>query len=133
MANTKTYEKAVVTFIDILGFRDLVKNSDCDKVSMVLDAVEQSTSPIKYDGMPETDDDSQVVSFSDSIVRVRKIETDANKQFASGILFQELLGLLYVQVELIDFDIIIRGGVSIGDVFISAGRVCRRYRQSPQN
>ena len=44
-------------------------------------------------------------------------------EYPMGLLFEELICLVDAQAELIDFDIIIRGGVSIGDIFISDGRV----------
>jgi len=117
------YQKAIVTFIDILGFRDLINKSEWGAVLKALNKIEESTSPVSLNDEQETDDRAQVVSFSDSIVRVRKIETEANINYPMGLLFQELISLVHAQGELIDFDIIIRGGVSIGEIFISENRV----------
>ncbi len=117
------YQKAIVTFLDILGFSDLVKQSDAKAINRVLDAVEKSTSPVILDDVAEKDVHAEVVSFSDSIVRVRKIETKSNQKYPMGLLFQELISLVHAQGELIDFDIIIRGSVSVGDIYISGGRV----------
>lgn len=119
----KMYQKAIVTFIDILGFGNFVKQSDADAINRVLDAVEKSTSPVHLDDVVKKDDHAEVVSFSDSIVRIRKIETKANQQYPMGLLFQELISLVHAQGELIDFDIIIRGAVSVGDIYISGCRV----------
>jgi len=85
------YQKAIVTFIDILGFGDFVKNSDAYHVNMVLDAVEKSTSPLILGEEVEKDDNPEVISFSDSVVRIRNIETERNKKHPIGLLFQELL------------------------------------------
>jgi len=117
------YQKAIVTFIDILGFGDLVKQSDADSINRVLQAVEKSTSPLILDEEFERDDHAEVISFSDSIVRVRKIKTKENQKYPTGLLFQELISLVHAQGELIDSDIVIRGGVSVGDIYISGGRV----------
>jgi len=117
------YQKAIVTFIDILGFRDLINKSEWNTVLNALNKVKEAASPVPIDDEQETDDLAQVVSFSDSIVRVRKIETEANINYPMGLLFQELISLVHAQGELIDFDIIIRGGISIGDVYISANSV----------
>lgn len=117
------YKKAVITFIDILGFSDFVSRADAKAINKVLDAVKKSTSPLLLDEEIEKDDHAEVLSFSDSIVRIRIIETSANKEYPTGLLFQELISLVYAQVELIDFDIIIRGGVSVGDIYFSGGRV----------
>lgn len=123
MAKKKMYQKAIVTFIDILGFGDFVRQSDAKTINRVLDAVEKSASPVLLGDVVKKDDHAEVVSFSDSIVRIRKIETKANQQYPIGLLFQELISLVHAQGELIDFDIIIRGGVSVGDIYISGGRV----------
>ena len=117
------YQKAIVTFIDILGFSYLINRADAEAINRVLDAVEKSTSPLILDKETKNDDHAEVLSFSDSIVRIRKIETTTNKEYPMGLLFEELISLVDAQAELIDFDIIIRGGVSIGDIFISDGRV----------
>ena len=73
------YQKAIVTFIDILGFGDFVKQSEADSINRVLDAVQEETSPVILDENAEKDDHAEVVSFSDSIVRIRRIETEKNK------------------------------------------------------
>jgi hypothetical protein len=117
------YQKAIVPFIDILGFGDAVKQSDADSINRVLDKVQKSTSPLILDEDNKKDDHAEVISFSDSIVRIRKIETKNNQKYPKGMLFQELVSLVQAQGELIDFDIIIRGGVSVGDIYISGGRV----------
>ncbi len=117
------YQKAIVTFIDILGFGDFVKQSDAASISRVLDALHKETSPPIFDINVEKDDHAEVISFSDSIVRVRKIKTEKNKKYPMGVLFEEILSLVHAQGKLIDFNILIRGGVSVGDIYISKGRV----------
>ena len=116
------YQKAIVTFIDILGFSDLVKQSKPEQVKLVLDAVVSSTSPISIRDDIEKDDQAEVISFSDSIVRVRKYETKENLEYQQGLLWQELISLLHAQGELIKYSIIIRGGVSFGEIYISLGQ-----------
>ena len=123
------YQESIVTFIDILGFGDLVKNSEdnTDRINEVLGETQKSFSPVSWteEGEEEVNRDNQpkVLSFSDSIVRVRNIKTEANKKHPTGLLFAELSDLVWAQYELIHLGIIIRGGVSIGDIYISSGRV----------
>lgn len=117
------YQKSIVTFIDILGFGDFVNRTKCKSVNRVLNAVEKATSPIKIDDLADKNVHAEVLCFSDSIVRVRKIDPDPKKQYPSGLFFQELINLVHAQGELIDLDIIIRGGVSIGGIYISESRV----------
>ncbi|MFZ5771306.1 MAG: hypothetical protein ACOY4W_07745 [Thermodesulfobacteriota bacterium] len=108
------YTKAIVTFLDILGFRDIVASSDSTKIHELLKIVEEVTTPDtteKWLYNPET------VMFSDSIVRTRKINTEENIQYPIGLVFNELLDIVHAQSELIDHRILIRGGIAFGDIF----------------
>ena len=127
------YQKAIVTFIDILGFSDLVKQSKPEQVKLVLDAVVSSTSPISIRDDIEKDDQAEVISFSDSIVRVRKYETKENLEYQQGLLWQELISLLDAQGELIKYSIIIRGGVSFGEIYISSGQALALVSRTPMS
>lgn len=118
------YQKAIVTFIDILGFKNLVKQSDADRINNILSKIEKATSPPAPNELfKNVADNAKIVSFSDSIIRVRKIETKKNKKCPTGLLFQELMSLVHAQSELLDYEIVIRGCVSFGDIYISKGRV----------
>lgn len=101
------YQKKIVTFIDILGFRDMVMNRAFEDVmsisSKFQDASGEGDEPIRGD--------PQVISFSDSIVRVHDAEE-------SGDLFHELLSLVHIQAELAGKGVLIRGGVALGDVHV---------------
>ena len=114
------YQKAIVTFLDILGFGDFVKDNDDKVVGKILDAVERSTVP---NTEMATLYQPEVITFSDSIVRIRKVESDENLAYPIGLLFQELLDLVRAQGELIDNNVLIRGSVTFGEIFISDGRV----------
>lgn len=117
------YQKDIVTFIDILGFSNLVIESKPERVKSVLNAVLRSTSPINIDDKIEKDEIAEVISFSDSIVRVRKYETKRNIEYQQGLFFQETISLVHAQGELIKYGIVVRGSVSFGDIYISSGQV----------
>lgn len=113
------YNLSIVTFVDILGFRDLVLKSDPERIIKILNLIE-SLSGIK----DEKHDYSPVVlCFSDSIIRVRQVDSPANKEYPIGILFHELLNLLHIQGELVHFGVLIRGGVTIGQVSASGNKI----------
>lgn len=62
------YKKAIVTFLDILGFRELIKNSSTKLVNKILNHIEFST-------VPKKSGESYIIEgmyFSDSVVRIRK-------------------------------------------------------------
>lgn len=108
------YQKAIITFLDILGFGDFVKDNDDKVVGKILDAVERSTVP---NTEMATLYQPEVITFSDSIVRVRKVESDENLAYPIGLLFQELLDLVRAQGELIDINVLIRA-VSLSVKFL---------------
>lgn len=114
------YEKAIVTFLDILGFADIIHQSNPQAVKAVLDRLESFTVP---DIKEESGCEPEAISFSDSVVRVRRLETEANKTMPFGILFNEILDLVHAQGMLIDSGVLLRGGIAFGDVRISGKQV----------
>lgn len=65
------YRRAVVTFLDIMGFANLVKSGEADKIKHVLSAVRKYAPPESPDKIPDEVPTIYSVAFSDSIVRVR--------------------------------------------------------------
>ena len=113
------YQNSIVTFIDILGFRELVLKEKPVRILKILNLVEylSGSKDDKHEYSPF------VFCFSDSIIRVRQIDSPANKEYPVGILFHELLSLLHIQGELAHFGVLVRGGVSIGNVSVSENKV----------
>jgi hypothetical protein len=105
-----TYQPALVTFLDVLGFRELVLQNDPSVVHAKLKAVERFTRP---SALPYGDDDGlidpMVLQFSDAIVRTTPITPPSNTNMPSGVLFYELLDLVRAQGELILQGVLIRG------------------------
>lgn len=120
----ETYWKGIVTFLDVLGFRDLVATADAGTVDKKLNAVERFTGfQDAFDEELEKEFGPRVFQFSDSILRVRRVDTEKNIKYPSGHLFHEILDLVYAQADLIREGVLIRGGVSYGDVLVSEARV----------
>ncbi|MGC9986314.1 MAG: hypothetical protein ABSF35_22175 [Polyangia bacterium] len=108
---TVEYEMGVVTFIDVLGFRVLVKNRPPSEIKRIQEL-------FLWFGKPRhlADDDEfdpkhsiRVISFSDSIVRFLPAE-------ALSAVFQETCNLLHAQGELVNQGVLIRGGMTCGKV-----------------
>ena len=114
------YCKAIVTFLDILGFRQLVTESSPEIINEILDVLEKVATPDKKDGLlynPET------IIFSDSIVRVRKVDNGENSKYPIGLIFNELLDIVHAQSHLIDYGIFIRGGIAFDDISLDENRI----------
>ena len=125
MNNTiAAYENAIVSFLDILGFRDVVLNSTVDEISRMLEAVEYfNTSPKLSCDDNNTDYEPIVYNFSDTIIRIRPVDRQDNLTYRIGLLFHELLDIVHIQGELIQPKVILRGAVSYGRIFVSESRV----------
>lgn len=112
------YEKGIVSFIDILGFKEIVDTSTPEEVNSILNEFHKFA---KED--PDYDFAPKVISFSDSIVRVRKTESGLNYNHPLGLVYIELKDLLLAQVALIYQGIIVRGGIAYGDIYFSKSHI----------
>lgn len=109
----KAYRPAVITFIDILGFSDLVAKSETPQ--KIRDTLRRLASFAANPGDAEYEtDETAAVVFSDSIVRVRFLDGP----YRSGALFQEVLKLLHIQGEMLTDDILLRGGLTVGKIHV---------------
>ena len=107
------YRLALITFIDILGFSNLVATSnDPGRIRDILNRL-ASFAANKTDAKYEIDETAAVV-FSDSIVRVRFLDGP----YRSGALFQEVLKLLHIQGEMLADDVLLRGGLTVGLIHV---------------
>jgi len=121
-------ERAVVTFIDILGFKNLVENKSENEMSEILSLFQKyNTENLidKYvcDNCTSTEKftlNVKTVFFSDSVVRIRYAFTCEKGVLSDGhymfMLENELLSLADIQSELLKKGILIRGGITIGDI-----------------
>lgn len=110
------YRQAVITYIDILGFKHLISSGTFEDVSKKLKTIRRlSNVDDQADGESF---EPKVIQFSDSISRIRPLDSKANKESRYGLMFYEMLDLVHMQGELINHGICVRGGVSIGDVHI---------------
>lgn len=108
------YRPAVITFVDILGFKALVSASTYEEIRAKLETV------LKFSGFDEKEDgegfEPRIIQFSDAIIRIRPLDSKTNSESPYGLAFYELLDLVHMQGELVNHGICLRGGVSIGDI-----------------
>jgi len=119
MPNTPAkYRESLVSFIDLLGFRQFVETAgtDAQRVLDVLSIVRQ-TGP---DSAPSSHpSDASSIIFSDSLIRCRPLDA-----------FDDVLDAIFVELDIIskivrDFiwrGLFPRGGVTIGPVFMDSSQ-----------
>lgn len=113
------YEPCIVSFIDVLGFRDLLQTRHAHDIRDVLLRLREFTAPDEEPPSRRMKDARLLSrafadSVSDAVVRVRVFDT----QFNEGAFFHELLDLLHVQVQCIGHGVVIRAGVAIGNAHV---------------
>lgn len=102
------YETCIVTFVDILGFREIVAKRPADEISEMLRLLRKTTEISEEpQGKPEVD----FYAFSDSIVRVRRISEPVLETI--GVEANDI-GL--AQLDLAHRGVLIRGGMTVGEV-----------------
>jgi len=113
------YTQALVTFIDILGFREMVQDdpTGCE--------VKQAVHLLRHYGTADVDERSHygftAYNFSDSVVRCNPLGEGLPS--SESILIQEIEELTYIQGELIRLGILVRGGIAYGDVYFGEQEV----------
>ena len=136
ITKTKTieYEQRVIAFIDILGFKEIIKQSEQDisKIELVHDVLEYlkalETSDKWTLQLLEIEEDAQkrgvenfdvrnkinTTAFSDSIVVSVKVDGNVNEMTSTLI-----VNLAYVGAMLLKKGILFRGGITIGNIIHS--------------
>lgn len=114
--NIEYYTEKVVAFVDILGFRTHVEESivDSNKAYNLHEALKSILNWQVENESNETfglkDIGREITVFSDSIVISYPLDY-------KGGLFHILLDLAHLQIQLMSYSILLRGGISIGKVY----------------
>lgn len=128
---TLTYERRLIAFIDILGFKDIVKQSEIDssKIELIFSFLEFLKDWEKKDNWNlrflEIEEDAQkkgvskfdlrnktnTTAFSDSIVVSVKLDNNINEMASTLI-----VNLAYIGSVLLEKGIMFRGGLTIGNI-----------------
>ena len=126
------YENRITAFIDILGFKEIIKesNQDLEKVQLLYEVLNflksfekpdmWSTNIIEieesaqYKGIDKfkVDDSVRCTTFSDSIVVSIKVDNESINEIASTL----ISNLCYVGSILIQSNILWRGGLTYGNL-----------------
>jgi hypothetical protein len=106
------YTRSIVSYLDILGFRELVETKKPGEISRILRILGESIKP-------HPDDEPIDISFtrfSDTIIR-------SIPSISPAFFIYELKTILRAQVALVPKGVAIRGAVTVGDIVQSWGVV----------
>lgn len=105
--HTTCYEKRILAFIDILGFENIVENTNT--AFSIIEIISKNKESKKEFIKEMSEDEIEVTWFSDSIV----ISAPLDIYYVHFVL--EIIKQM--QQELIQHKVLIRGGIEIGDCF----------------
>ena len=116
-----SYTKAIVTFVDLLGFKEAVNEMSASEVNELLDKFleyTQNNYASCYEKMYETPPLTYNAVFSDSVLRVTYLDHPINDRRPYGAVFYEVLSLAHALISLFPVGIMFRGAISVGDIFV---------------
>ena len=110
-----SYAISLVTYIDILGFKDLIATRSAGDISRIIRIFKETLRPARHKTSLKALPDDQFVNFSDLIVIATPLE---KAQIAPSLqLFSQLMRLMFAQSSLLaDEGIVVRGAITIGKV-----------------
>ena len=108
------YTCSIVSYLDILGFRELIETRTAGEISQILRILGESVEP---DSVFKSER-IRFTKFSDTVIR----SMPEAIHYPHNFIF-ELRSILYAHIALIPHGILIRGAVTIGDIAQSWGRV----------
>jgi hypothetical protein len=132
MLDELKYEQRIVAFIDILGFKEIVRRSENDTATIgllytIINYFKSWEKPLKWDlNLIEIEEDAQkkgvstfdikgktnITSFSDCIVVSVIVNGDVNKMTSTLV-----ANLAFIGANLMEQGILFRGGLTIGNIF----------------
>jgi hypothetical protein len=111
------YTKSIVSYFDILGFKKIVEEAkNPEDVARKLRLLKRSSLP--SEGIAEAFGNT-FTNFSDLILRTVPILPNPKLMGNEGLLYCEFMDLVYIQVELISEGVLLRGAITIGDIFVN--------------
>ena len=115
------YRQALVSYVDILGFRDLLTSQEQSPAEIRRTVVEvQRHLTHDYEDFEELASSVVDIAFSDTLPLVRYLPEPGEPRI--GVLFHEVNHLLLAQAALLSKGILIRGGITLGGVFVDKAK-----------
>jgi hypothetical protein len=116
------YSRKLFTYLDILGFKNLIKKSESDGIKTIIDVLStmQRQTQAGWVSVGEDGESKSLTTtrnFSDLVVRVMAIET-GKPLFISLMMELKVLSTLQCRLACLK-GILIRGGISLGNIFVN--------------
>ncbi len=114
------YDEALVTYLDILGFRELVQSETAGRISKTIRLVREALKP-SHDRAKLYQMTYQ--NFSDLTVVSIPVLSAGNLQFRPGVLQSQIRRVANAQIDLLREGIVLRGAITTGSIVRSHGQL----------
>lgn len=117
------YQRSLLTYIDVLGFRDIIRAKTPNDISRSIRIVRESVQPNRFKtSIPELHED-EYINFSDLTIIWTPFSPNGRLQ-RPGCVHSQILRMVHAQASLLfDEGILLRGGITVGDVARSYGQL----------
>ncbi|MFO6463467.1 hypothetical protein ACK8OR_03660 [Jannaschia sp. KMU-145] len=116
------YQDCLVTFIDILGFRELLATQPASQIAEHLQLFRR-VSGVKNGQRQGTDTEhksaTRIETISDAIVRI--VPDQEHDSYTGSRIYDEVLSLVEIQIECLQRGLLVRGATAFGSVHIPRG------------
>jgi hypothetical protein len=117
------YESSILTYIDILGFRELVTTKTANDISRSIRVVREAVEPRRFKSAISQIPSADFHNFSDLCI-IRAPLARKGTFPPRGEVHSQILHMVHVQTALLfDEGILLRGGITIGGVARSYGQL----------
>lgn len=119
------YKPSITTFVDILGFREIIRTVPSDKISKSLKIIrelQKENSDLSHSWLSAVKSKYHQINFSDSTIRSVSYEDSNNISFIASLSY-EIENLILIQRSLIAESILVRGGIADGNLHIKEDEV----------
>jgi len=114
------YSEHLISFIDILGYSELVVRADCEEIERCIEVFLDAFAAEESDQILGR----RTTYFSDTIITTIPVLNPDGRPQLHGTLFHELSALCLAQADLFDrLGIFVRGGVTVGDLVHEETRI----------
>jgi hypothetical protein len=129
---TVKYEPMLVSYVDILGFGELIRTKTAGEISRLLRVFNETTAPYQFkhqERIPGLPDEDQV-SFSDLILTCTPLRRRGDRE----TVFQQFTRFVHAQsILMLDEGILIRGGITAGWLQRATGNTSGQPLSAPTN
>lgn len=117
------YQRSLVTYIDVLGFRDIIRTKTPNDISRSIRIVRESVQPKRFKTPIPGLRDDEYLNFSDLTIIWTPL-TPNGQLDRLGCVHSQILRMVHAQASLLfDEGILLRGGITVGDVARSYGQL----------